>query len=66
MIELLALTFILSLSPLIAITVFFNKEWNKYPNPLTWQKQRQFNICALLAIVFANTVFAWLLTAFFV
>jgi len=65
MIELLALIFIVSLSPLIAITVFFNKEWNKYLNPITRQKQMQFNVCALLAMVLASTLFAWLLTSFF-
>jgi hypothetical protein len=62
MYEFFSVLFLLSLTPTIAITCLFNREWSKYPNPTTRRRQAEFNGCAVLAIGIATTLFFWLLT----
>ena len=62
--ELLILTFLLSLSPVMVITAIFNMQWSKCHDPRRRTKQMQFNICVVGAISLATLLLAWLLTSF--
>jgi hypothetical protein len=60
--EFFTILFLLSLTPTIAITFLFNKQWNKYSNPITKRRQAEFNGCVVLAIGIAAALFFWVLT----
>ena len=65
MIEIIAIAYILSLLPAVAIGVLFNNQWNKSRfNIATKKYQRQFNFCLVTAIAVTTIIVIYLLWAF--